>query len=97
MCRAYGAPPDLTRALVSLARQTRAQGWWHSCTQTAPGGFSIYLALEDAACALTGYAPGQVPPLLRTEPYARTLITSTGPGSADADRLVHECLARASC
>ena len=41
-----------------------------------------------------GYAPGQVPGLLRTEAYARTLITSTGLGGEEADRLVYDCLAR---
>lgn len=92
MCTAYGAPPDLTRALTALASHTRAQGWWHAYGQDIPDEFGIYEALEDAARTLAGYAPSQVPGLLRTEPYARALITSTSSG--DADRLVYDCLAR---
>jgi hypothetical protein len=94
MCAAYDAPPGLTRALAGLAAQTRAQGWWRAYGQAIPDDFSIYTALEDAACALAGYAPAQVPGLLRTEAYARALITSTGPGSGEAERLVYDCLAR---
>jgi Domain of unknown function (DUF5753) len=92
MCAAYDAPPDLTRALAGLASQTRAHGWWRAYGQAIPDDFSIYEALEDAASALTGYAPSQVPSLLRTGPYARALITS--PSSGEADRLVHRCLDR---
>lgn len=94
MCAAYGAPPGLTRALTGLAGQTRAQGWWRTYSEAIPDAPGIYQVLEDAACGLAMYAPGQVPALLRTEAYARILITSTGLSSADADRLVHDCLTR---
>jgi hypothetical protein len=95
MCATYGALPGRTRALAALARHTRAQGWWHSHDQAIPDDFSIYTALEDAACRLVGYAPAQVPGLLRTEPYARALTaTTTSLSSGDVDRLVCACLAR---
>ena len=93
-CTAYGAPPDLTRALTGLAAQTRADGWWRAYGGTIPDNFSIYTALEDAACALAVYVPGQIPGLLRTEAYARALFSSTGLGGDEADRLVYDCLAR---
>ena len=41
-----------------------------------------------------GFASGQVPGLLRTEAYARILITSTGLSSQEIDRLVYDCLTR---
>ena len=94
MCAVYGAAPDLARALAGLGAQTRAGGWWRAYGEGIPDDFSIYAALEDAACGLVGYAPSQVPGLLRTEAYARTLITSTCPGGEEADRLVYDCLAR---
>jgi transcriptional regulator with XRE-family HTH domain len=98
MCAAYDAPPDLTRALAELARQTRAHGWWHTYGQAIPEDFSIYAALEDTACALTGYAPSLVPGLLRTEGYARALITSTSTSTStsnqDIDELVYDCMTR---
>jgi transcriptional regulator with XRE-family HTH domain len=94
MCATYGAPPRRTQALAALARHTRAQGWWHSHDQAIPDDFSIYTALEDAACRLVGYAPAQVPGLLRTEPYARALTAISGLSNRDVDRLVYDCLAR---
>jgi hypothetical protein len=93
-CTAYGAPPDLTQALTRLATQTRADGWWRAYGGTIPDDFDIYTALEDAACALAVYAPGQAPGLLRTEAYARALVSSTGVGGDEAGRLVYDCLAR---
>ncbi|HTT55223.1 MAG TPA: helix-turn-helix transcriptional regulator [Streptosporangiaceae bacterium] len=94
MCTTYGAPPDLTRALTGLAGQTRAQGWWRTFGGAIPDDFSIYQVLEDASCGLAVYAPGQMPGLLRTEAYARTILTSAGLSGEEADRLVHDCLAR---
>jgi hypothetical protein len=94
MCTAYGAAPGLTQALAGLATRTRAERWWHAYGGTILDDFGIYTALEDAACALAGYAPGQVPSLLRTEAYARTLSSSTGLSGAEADRLVYDGLAR---
>ena len=94
MCAAYGAEPGLTRALAGLAAQTRADGWWRAYGGTIPDDFGIYTALEDAACALTTYAPSQIPSLLHTELYTRTLISSTGLDGEEVDRLVYDCLAR---
>ena len=96
MCAAYGAPPGITQALMGLARQTKAHGWWHTYGQIIPTDeLGIYTTLEEAACRLDGYAALQVPSLLNTEPYVRALVTSHNPSSSDeADRLVYESLAR---
>ena len=93
MCAAYGAGPGLTRALAGLATQTRADGWWRAFGEAIPD-FGIYTAPEDAACGLVGYASSQVLGLLRTEAYARILITSTGLSSQEVDRLACDCLTR---
>lgn len=94
MCVAYGAAPDLARALAGLAGQTRAHGWWRAQGEVIPDDFSIYAALENTACSLAGYAPSLVPGLLRTEAYARALLANHDAGSAEIDRLVYDCLAR---
>jgi len=94
MCTAYGAAPTVARALGTLAGQTRAQGWWCPYGEVIPDDFSVYRVLEDTATGLAMYAPSQVPGVVRTEAYARTLITSTGLTGGDADRLVYDCLAR---
>jgi hypothetical protein len=95
MCAVYRAPATLTRALAGLARQTKADGWWHSYGDVVPEQFSIYATLEEAACGLLGYASSQVPTLFRTAAYTRTLIMSTRPGIGDhIDQLVRSCLSR---
>ena len=96
MCAAYGAPPDVTGVLAGLARQVRTGGQWHPYGQSVPGDFSVYAELEKEASEVLGYACCQVPALLRTEGYARTLIMTARPGigTEEADRLVSECLSR---
>jgi len=96
MCTAYGAPADVTAALAGLARQARADGQWHPSSGAAPGDFSVYAELENEAAELLGYACSQIPALLRTGAYARTLLTAARPGTGtgEVDRLVAECVAR---
>jgi len=93
MCAAYGAPLGLVQALTGLAAQSRVDGWWRAYGGTIPDDFGIYTTLQDASCAIAGYAPSQVPGLLRTEAYTRTLISSTGLDGEEADRLIYDCLA----
>ena len=85
MCRIYGAPPDITEALMALAKETKARGWWHSYGDVIPEGFDVYLGLEESASQLAGYRSELVPGLLQTEDYARTLIRAGHPGVDDAE------------
>jgi len=96
MCRIYGAPPDLTEALMGLAKETKARGWWHSYGDVIPEGFHVYFGLEEAASHLAVYQSELVPGLLQTEDYARTLIRADNPGVDDAEieRRVHVRIAR---
>jgi hypothetical protein len=95
MCRVYGAPADVTAALAGLARQARGDGRWHPCGDAVPGNFSVYDELENEAAELLGYACCQIPALLRTSAYARTLTTARpGTGTDEVERLVSECVAR---
>jgi hypothetical protein len=96
MCRLYGAPADLTQALMGLAKETKARGWWHAYGDVIPDGFDVYIGLEEAAGALDWYESELVPGLLQTEDYARTVITADNPGVAqdEIDRRVHVRVAR---
>ena len=67
MCRIYAAPPDLTGALMGLAKATKAKGWWHAYGDVIPENFDVYLGLEEAASHLAWYEPELVPDLLQTE------------------------------
>jgi transcriptional regulator with XRE-family HTH domain len=96
MCRVYAAPPDLTEALMGLAKETKAKGWWHAYGDVIPEGFDVYIGLEEAASLLSMYQSELVPGLLQTEDYARMVIRAGKPNEDEEqiDRLVHVRLAR---
>lgn len=85
MCRVYGASVDLTQALMALAKETKARGWWLSYGDVIPEGFDVYIGLEEAAARLEWYESELVPGLLQTEAYARTLIETDNPGVDPAE------------
>ncbi|MGC5344130.1 helix-turn-helix domain-containing protein [Streptomyces sp. DT24] len=91
MCRVYGAPGELTQALMGLAKETKGRGWWHSYGDVIPEGFDLYIGLEEAAQQLSWYESELVPGLLQTADYARTLIQADNPGVDDEEiqRRVH--------
>jgi transcriptional regulator with XRE-family HTH domain len=96
MCKIYGAPADLTEALMGLAKETKTRGWWHSYGDVIPEGFDVYIGLEEAASQLGWYESELVPGLLQTEEYARTLIRTDKPRVDDAEieRRVHVRMSR---
>ena len=96
MCKIYAAPVGLTEALMGLARETKARGWWHAYGDVIPEGFDVYIGLEEAASQLGWYESELVPGLLQTEAYARTLIGADNPGVDDEEisRRVHVRMAR---
>jgi hypothetical protein len=98
MCRIYGAAPDLTQALMGLAKETKARGWWHAYGDVIPEGFDVYIGLEESAKSISWYESELVPGLLQTESYARALIAAGNPGVDDEeiDRRVHVRIERQS-
>lgn len=96
MCRIYGAPPDVTEALMGLAKETKARGWWHSYGDVIPEYFDVYVGLEEAASRFAWYESELIPGLFQTEDYARTVIQADNPGVHDAEieRRVHVRMAR---
>jgi transcriptional regulator with XRE-family HTH domain len=90
MCSLYAAPPDITEALIGLAKETKARGWWHAYGDVIPENFDLYLGLEEAASSLSWYEAELVPGLLQTEGYARAVISADKPDTdpAEIDRRV---------
>ncbi|MGC9667470.1 helix-turn-helix domain-containing protein [Planosporangium sp. 12N6] len=70
MCQVYGVAPDITEALMGLAKETRARGWWHSYGDAVPAWFELYVGLESAASRLRKYESELIPGLLQTKAYA---------------------------
>ncbi|WP_405622005.1 helix-turn-helix domain-containing protein [Streptomyces sp. NBC_01508] len=85
MCKVYGAPPELTEALMGLAKETKGRGWWHSYGDVIPEGFDLYIGLEEAAERLSWYGAELVPGLFQTPDYARLLIKRSDPDRDDAE------------
>lgn len=85
MCRVYGAPAELRRALMGLAKETKAQGWWHSYGDVIPEDFDVYMGLEEAASGLSWYETDLVPGLLQTDGYARAVVRAHRGDLPDAE------------
>src|SRR4051794_19160598 len=67
MCKVYGAPADVTKGLMGLAKETKARGWWHAYGDVIPEWLEVYVGLEEAASRLSMYESELVPGLLQTE------------------------------
>ncbi len=91
MCELYGADAELTEALMALAGETKATGWWHAYGDVIPESFDLFFGLEEAASELRAYQTEVVPGLCQSEGYARCLIRKGYPlGDAhEIERRVH--------
>jgi transcriptional regulator with XRE-family HTH domain len=83
MCRLYGASAEMTKALMTLAKETKARGWWQAYGDVVPEWFDLYVGLEAAANRISWYESELVPGLLQTPEYARTLIQLDHHGAED--------------
>jgi transcriptional regulator with XRE-family HTH domain len=68
-------------ALVTLAREANAAGWWHQYADVLPDWFQTYVGLEEAASVLRVYEVQFVPGLLQTASYARAVMARGQPGA----------------
>src|ERR1700722_14329789 len=57
MCRLYGASEDMTKALMALAKETKAKGWWQTYGDVVPEWFDLFVGLEAAATRMAEYEP----------------------------------------
>jgi transcriptional regulator with XRE-family HTH domain len=81
----YGVAAESEReALLRLAREANAPGWWHRYGDVLPQWFQTYVGLEEAASLIRTYELQFVPGLLQSEPYAREVFRL---GNADASRI----------
>jgi transcriptional regulator with XRE-family HTH domain len=87
----YGvSDPAEREALVAVARDANAPGWWHQYADVLPDWFQTYVGLEEAASVLRVYEVQFVPGLLQTPGYARAVISRGRPGAPEeeVERLV---------
>jgi transcriptional regulator with XRE-family HTH domain len=83
----YGVTDETERAaLLGLAREANAAGWWHSYGDVLPSWFQTYVGLEEAASLIRTYELQFIPGLLQSEDYART-VTVLGQPSAPEEEV----------
>ena len=74
----------MTSALLALAAETKAKGWWHAYGDTLPAWFELYVGMESTASRLRHWEPDSLPGLLQTRAYADHLLRSH-PGLAERE------------
>ncbi|MEV5818857.1 helix-turn-helix transcriptional regulator [Micromonospora haikouensis] len=82
----YRAKNELTRALVALAGETKAKGWWHAYGDAIPDWFELYVGLESAASRLRFYKNSLVPGILQSRDYALGIYRIDQPEMSEDDR-----------
>ncbi len=83
----YGVNDKTEReALLALARQANAQGWWQRFSDVLPNWFQAYLGLESSAAMIRTYEVQFVPGLLQSREYARAVVM-IGHGAAGLDEI----------
>jgi transcriptional regulator with XRE-family HTH domain len=70
----YGITGTHRENLLTLAREARQQGWWHSYSDVLSEGTDIWVGLEAEAQAIRMYEVQVVPGLLQSREYAHAVL-----------------------
>jgi transcriptional regulator with XRE-family HTH domain len=73
MLEFYGVKGKSYDVLLTLCREARKRGWWHSYSGTIPEWFEVYVGLEEEASEVLHYEPETIPGLLQVEGYIRAV------------------------
>lgn len=97
MCRVYGASDELTEALMAVAKETKARGWYHAHGDAIPKWMEMYVDLEKTATRISEYRAEIVPGLLQTRAYAEAVFkTSVTLAASEIDRQIEIRMTRQS-
>jgi transcriptional regulator with XRE-family HTH domain len=70
----YGIQGTHRDNLLTLTREARQQGWWHSYSDVLSEKIEVWVELETEAEAIGLYEVQLVPDLLQTSEYARAVL-----------------------
>jgi transcriptional regulator with XRE-family HTH domain len=71
----YGVTdPGQRESLITLGRESRERGWWHSYVDVLPNPHSVLIGLEAETSSIRAYQSQLVPGLLQTEDYMRAIL-----------------------
>ncbi|HEX6472483.1 MAG TPA: helix-turn-helix transcriptional regulator [Streptosporangiaceae bacterium] len=86
----YGVADEAERqAVLELAEQAGAPGWWQRYDDVVPAWHEPYLGLEQAASVIRCYEVGNIPELLQTPDYTRAVVRSQHPAATEAEVARH--------
>jgi transcriptional regulator with XRE-family HTH domain len=86
----YGVTDEAERqAVLELADQAGAPGWWQRYHDVVPSWHEPFLGLEQAASVIRGYEVGCIPELLQTPDYTRAIVRSRHPEATEAEIARH--------
>jgi len=86
LCDFFGTDPKITEALVGLAKETKAKGWWQSYNDVVmPEWLELYIGLEGAANRIRKFEPQVVSGLLQAPAYMEAVIRVDTPHFTDDD------------
>lgn len=63
--------------LITLVRDARKRGWWHSYSDVLPEWYETYVGLEAEASSIHTYESEVIPGLLQTREYAYAVTKAT--------------------
>lgn len=93
LCLLYGADAATTNLLARWAQTCKQPGWWEDFDRATSATDRLYAGLEPIADHLYIYELGQVPELLQTPGYTRSLYLAVKPDATQAavlDHLTHQ-------
>lgn len=79
LCDLYEASDEVREQVTTLAKESRANGWWQSYGESIPSRISTYVDLETAASRMRYHASHLVPGLLQTREYAVSVFRREQP------------------
>ncbi|WP_245666722.1 helix-turn-helix domain-containing protein [Actinomadura latina] len=91
----YAVEDEAREVLLTLAREARQKGWWHSYGEAIPPWFEVYVGLESDAVTMDKYESEHIPGLLQTADYARAVFEAfPAEDGAEIDKRVELRMAR---
>jgi transcriptional regulator with XRE-family HTH domain len=84
----YGVTDDDQRqSLITLGKEARERGWWHSYSDVLPNPHSVLIGLEAETYSIRAYQAQLVPGLLQTEDYMRAILRAGLMTASDRDEI----------
>jgi transcriptional regulator with XRE-family HTH domain len=81
----YNVTGEEREALLTLCRQARERGWWHTYGDAVPNWFQVYLGLETEATSVHVYESELVHGLMQTADYHRAFMETAPVTASDEE------------